>query len=125
MWKIGMLEGKEIVNVVTSGAMSRSHFMKMCADAIAFGKEHRSDRFLVDHSRAAMDPSVTTMDICRLPMLLKTLKSENGNRVAVVVSPDVRRKDGFSLMETMFSGPQQPMRLFFGEDQALEWLSRN
>lgn len=125
MWKIGMLEGKDIVNVVTSGTMNRGHIIQMCADAIAFGREHRTDRYLVDHSRAALDSSVSTLDICRLPMLLKKLKGENGNKVAVVISPEVKGEDDFPLFKTLFHSRRQPMKLFTGEDQALKWLAQH
>jgi hypothetical protein len=123
-WTIGMSDDDAIINVVTSGIMNKGHIVQMCAEAIAFGKEHRANRFLIDHREMMPDSTISAMDIYRLPMLLTENGGEHPNKVAVVISQENREKNGFGFFEKVYRTNGHPFKVFRQENQALEWLSR-
>ncbi len=95
----------------------------MCAEAVAFGREHKTTKFLIDHREMMPDSSISAMDFYRLPMLLTEAGGERANRVAVVISPESKEKNGFEFFETVFRTNGHPFKVFNEESQALEWLS--
>jgi hypothetical protein len=95
----------------------------MCAEAIAFGKEHEATKFLIDHREMMPDSTISTMDIYRLPMLLTENGEEHTNKVAVVISQEDREKNGFGFFEKVYRTNGHPFKVFREEFKALEWLS--
>lgn len=122
-WTIGMSDDDAIINVVTSGIMNKGHIIQMCAEAIAFGREHGTTKFLIDHREMMPDSTISLMDIYRLPMLLTEAGEESTNKVAVVISPEKKKKNGFNFFETVYRTNGHPFKVFHEEFQALEWLS--
>jgi len=121
-WTIGLSDDDAVINVVTSGIMTKGHIIQMCAEAIAFGKKHEATRFLIDHREMMPDSTISSMDIYRLPMLLTESGEERENRVAVVISHQ-EKKNGFDFFESVYRTNGHPFKVFRGEMQALEWLS--
>ena len=122
-WTIGMSDDDAIINVVTSGIMTKGHIIQMCSEAIAFGKEHRATQFLIDHRNMIPDSTVSSMDIYRLPLLLTDPKEGQGNRVAVVISSDTKEKNAFRFFERVYRTNGHPFKVFQDDMPALDWLS--
>ncbi len=121
-WTIELSDDDAIINVVTSGIMTKGHIIQMCSEAIAFGKEHEATRFLIDHREMMPDSTISSMDIYRLPMLLTEHVEKGKNKVAVVISPE-EKKNGFDFFESVYRTNGHPFKVFREEIQALEWLS--
>ena len=123
-WTIGMSDDDAIINVVTSGIMDKGNIIQMCAETIAFGREHKTTKFLIDHREMMPDSGISAMDIYRLPMLLTEAGGEHTNKVAVVISPESKEKNAFEFFETVYRTNGHPFKVFNEEFQALEWLSQ-
>ncbi len=122
-WTIGISDDDAIINIVTSGIMNKGHIIQMCAEAIAYGREHNTTQFLIDHREMMPDSSISAMDIYRLPMLLTEAGEEPTNKVAVVIAPENKKNDGFGFFEKVYRTNGHPFKVFHEELQALEWLS--
>jgi hypothetical protein len=122
-WTIELSDDDAIINVVTSGIMTKGHIIQMCSEAIAFGKEHRATQFLIDHRNMIPDSTVSSMDIYRLPLLLTDPKEGQGNRVAVMISSEKKEENAFRFFERVYRSNGHPFKVFREEPQALAWLS--
>jgi hypothetical protein len=120
-WTIGMSDDDAIINIVTSGIMNKGHIIQMCAEAIAYGREHTTTKFLIDHRDMMPDSTISAIDIYRLPLLLTG--DEHTNKVAVVISQENNKKGGLGFFERVYRTNGHPFKVFFEEFQALEWLS--
>jgi hypothetical protein len=122
-WTIGISDDDAIINIVTSGIMNKGHIIQMCAEAIAYGREHNITKFLIDHREMMPDSTISAIDIYRLPLLLTEGGDEHTNKVAVVISPENNKKGGLGFFERVYRTNGHPFKVFQEEFQAVEWLS--
>ena len=122
-WTIGISDDDAIINIVTSGIMNKGHIIQMCAEAIAYGREHRTTKFLINHREMMPDSTISAIDIYRLPLLLTETGEERTNKVAVVISQENNKKGGLGFFERVYRTNGHPFKVFYEESEALEWLS--
>jgi hypothetical protein len=122
-WTIGMSDDDAIINIVSSGIMNKGHIIQMCSEAIAYGREHKTTKFLIDHREMMPDSTISAIDIYRLPLLLTKAGEERTNKVAVVISQENNKKGGLGFFERVYRTNGHPFKVFLEKFQAIEWLS--
>ncbi len=119
-WDVKCLSDENVVLVKVVGEHAISDISKMSVDPIALADGLGTTKFIVDLSEGA--PMLSTVDVYRMPELLKEIGFKRHSKVALLHSATGKDARTFDFMETVFSNQGMAFRSFGNLEDALQWL---
>lgn len=121
-WEIDYLEEDQIVEARTSGRLRWEDNKLLSEQMLEAGREHRTNRFLVDHQE--LQPGFSVLEADKLPGMLRDIGVDPQDKIAVLFSPGLLKDDLFSFLQNVAYLNSLQLKVFTDRDEAIDWLTR-
>ena len=121
-WTVEHDTARDIVRIVASGPADRAQLRELTRDAVAAGHRHRCARFLIDHRRTRL--ALGTTEIFDMPRRGEDAGFGADLRIAILIDADGPTRPDFEFYAIQCGNLGiHFLRLFFDEQQAVEWAA--
>jgi hypothetical protein len=119
-WSVEYLPPEHAVRTSASGQMTLVLVKQKAVDSFETAADHGTGKLLVDSRE--VQPRLSTMEIYKLPAVLKPLGLTGHVKVALVYSPGTLSARDFEFFETVAVNQGYNVRLFTTVEDAKHWL---
>lgn len=121
-WTVEYLAGPDVVQVTAEGVHDRAMLRQLTRDAVSAGHRFGTARFLIDHRKTRL--ALGAAEIFDMPKRGEDAGFGPGLRIAILIDPEGPTRADFEFYAVQCGNLGiHFMRLFFGRDQAMEWLA--
>ena len=120
-WTLDLVPELGFVRVTTSGVLTLVDLQAFGLEALACGRRHACQKYLMDHRLAVTDIGI--LDIVELPAWYESMGVGPELKIASLLAKDALRREDFDLFHARTSTRgEHGYRMFDDLDEALRWL---